>query len=137
MNDGPDDRQRWFALVRVTELKYGLGFMEVVDCFPTHAAAMQAFLQDPNKYALAVFPHSFYLKFDPGCVLPFKPGEHQGKTWVEDMDRALNQVLGRPCFEKPFTMAEQAREAGKDTPSNKVVDLNEYRRRKLGLDQEP
>lgn len=134
MSGDSEEPQRWYTLVRVTGLKNGIGSMKVVDAFPTQREVMKAFLAEPNKHALAIIPGSFYLRFSPGEVLPFEPGKYTGPTWVENLDRALDQALGRPCFTKPLTMAEQAREAGRDEPSKKVVDLEQYRQRKLGLD---
>lgn len=136
MGDDRHELQRWFALVRLEKLPSGLIVMNVVDSFPTRAEALEAFLTAPDKHALAVSPTSFFVRLEPGDVLPMLPGRRNGPTWAEEIDRAVDQALGRPCFSMPPTMAEQAREAGRGSPSSKVVDLDEYRRQRLGLDQE-
>lgn len=137
MGSNTEASRRWYALVRVEGLTSGLGLMNVVDAYPTRGEAIKAFLQEPNKHALAIYPDPYPEKLEPGHVLTFTPWkfyEEPTPTWSEDVDRALDESLDK-LFTKTLMRIEQAMQAEVEEPTAKVVDLAEYRQRKPGLEQ--
>jgi hypothetical protein len=138
MSGNSEERQSWYAMVRVLGLKGELGVMEVLDTYPRKHEAIAAFLAEPNKHALAIFPAPLHVAMEPGKVQLFSPGKFRGWNWSEDLDRALDEALGRSRTREPLTMSERTERMAREEQArnqDKVVDLVEYRRRKLVLEQ--
>ena len=88
-------RDKVHVLVRALGESQDVGIMQVVSVHETRGRASEAFLAEPDKQALAVFPRPFNVAEPtlpppkPGDLFSFEPGKFR------EMDRALDQAHER------------------------------------------
>ncbi len=139
MNDEQLDRERWYAVVRVTGEIFGVGMMEVVSAHSSRREALEAFMSGHrDKHAMAVQPIPCPRKPEPGDLHPFEPLKCRDRD--ASLSRALDEAMERTSVLSQLSApgrpkgapSSADREAATKAPperSTDVVSLEEHRRR--------